>query len=78
MDPKELQKELIAVFGKYDVHLALFSFAYTDEKGNIATYSNCLCHIPPRDHEEQLLRDTAAKELHDICSKTLKNIYGGR
>lgn len=78
MDMRQFQADLIEVCTKHYTGLLAFVFAVAyqeTENGDILGEGNTIIPVPPRDHEEELLRDSTAKKITQLCHDLVKNTY---
>lgn len=78
MDQKAFISDFAKLLEGYQ-ELAVVVLGITYESGNVLrTYGNTFIPVPPRDHEENLLRDDAAKQASELAVKLTMNVYLGR
>lgn len=75
----ELLEDVVALVEKYEgVALVVFGFAYMDEEGDLSGQGHVLVPVDSVDHEEEILRKQASKEVFALTKKVAQNIYDGR
>ena len=77
-DMNRLRRDLSALLAKHDgIVVALIGFTYQDGD-NFFAEGMTFIPIAPRDHEEKLLRDAAAKKVSSDVVELTKTVYWGR
>lgn len=79
MNEQKFKQDLMGVLYKHKKDIAAFVFAvtYESEKG-IVCVGNAVVPVPPRDHEEEALRDKCVKDVVGLVTNLTKNVYLGR
>ena len=77
MDKRKLAKEIIDVCNKYKDGIVTFIFAvsFLNDNNEIEVYGNTLVPVPPKDHEEEILRNNFAKKACELVEDLTKNTY---
>lgn len=69
--------EVCNVLGKYDIACAILSVAILNDEGKIEAHSQTIVPKPPRDHEEEILRDNICKKSTDHLADLVQIVYAG-
>lgn len=75
MDRKQFLADVTELLKKYpELAIVVLGITYESPDG-IQCYGNTFIPVPPRDHEEELLRDNAAKQVSRVAADLTKNVY---
>lgn len=79
MDTKQFSADLREVVERHgkDIAAFVFSVTYQSPRG-IESYGSTMIPVPPRDEEENILRDKCVRDVCKLIGELTKNIYLGR
>jgi len=74
---EEFKKDLLEVLQRHYDLIAAFGFGVTYVEGGVLKLlSNTVVPIPPKDHEDEILRDVVAKKIGETVIDLTRNVYG--
>lgn len=84
MDYDQFRQDLMELVAKYSETAHIMCFVYgvayltPEEVDGMYVGVNTLLPVPPKDHEEALLRDVCCKDISNIVNRLVSNTYLGR
>lgn len=72
---QQIQADIGEVLVRHEVSMGLMGVVFIDEGGNLVAEGFTLVRKVPKDHEENLLRDNAAKKVTLLITDLLNNTY---
>jgi len=74
MDIERLKRELGEVLARHEIVLAVIG-TLAIEDSSLVSWGRTFIRTSPKDHEEMLLREQAAKEASNLIGRVARNTY---